>query len=152
VDIGSQILIRFAQAQSDRENAIREEMVKSVYDFLVLDGIGKVGAAVTAKVGGMAGSVVRTRWGWSGQAKYNAALRQIATESKAAITHMDVQGIVPTQAEAEALITQSGGQILRVDEGHLPGGVSTHTFPHINYTTKGGTKATVQIQKVETVK
>lgn len=89
-----------------------------------------------------------TRWGWSGQQKYRAAVRLIGTEAKTAITHLDVFGKVPTQAEALELIEQARGLVNRIEEAHLPGGVSTHTFPHINYTTRGGTKATVRITEV----
>ncbi len=50
-------------------------------------------------------------------------------------------------------IRESGGKITRVEtEGHPPGGVSKHTYPHINYETASGAKGTIQIQppKVQT--
>jgi hypothetical protein len=56
-----------------------------------------------------------------------------------------LRGKIPTYDEAVRLIKDVGGTILRVEE-HAPGGRSTHTYPHINYTTADGLKATVQIQ------
>jgi hypothetical protein len=46
------------------------------------------------------------------------------------------------------MIEESGGTIDRIEEGHGAGSVSPHDYPHINYTTASGLKATVQIQKV----
>jgi hypothetical protein len=89
-----------------------------------------------------------TQWGWRGTAKYRTAVKLIGTEAKNAVTHLDVLGKVPTQAEALELIEKAGGVVNRIEEAHLPGGVSTHTFPHINYTTRGGTRGTVRITEV----
>jgi hypothetical protein len=88
-----------------------------------------------------------TPWGWTRGAKHRAAVRQIGMESADAITHQDIGGIVPTQSQALDLISRAGGTVERIDPaGHPPGGISTHTAPHINYTTKGGTKSTVIIR------
>lgn len=96
---------------------------------------------------GTVGALSKTRWGWEEGAKHRAAVRQVGMESKRPVTHTRVGGVVPTQDEAIALIRAAGGKVERIDiEGHAPGGISTHTTPHINYTTKGGTKATVVIQ------
>ena len=59
---------------------------------------------------------------------------------------MDVGEIVPTVDEAADLITQGKGIIDRIEDAHPPGGESTHTYPHINYTTASGKKGTVRVQ------
>ncbi len=53
----------------------------------------------------------------------------------------------PTEAEARQLIKDAGGTPMGPVEAHEPGGVSTHTEPHINYTLGDGTKGTIQVQK-----
>jgi RHS repeat-associated protein len=110
------------------------------------------GAAGLARAGAHAAEerVVRrlTRWGWEGSAKHRAAIRELAQESRKALTHETVGGLVPTAAEAEQLIVRGGGRVLRVEQ-HAPGGVSTHTYPHINYVTKGGTKSTIRVQSID---
>jgi hypothetical protein len=46
--------------------------------------------------------------------------------------------------------TSQVGQIrLTKREGHAVGGVSEHTYPHINYTTPSGAKATVRVESVK---
>jgi hypothetical protein len=54
-------------------------------------------------------------------------------------------GTIPTQEEAVRMIAHNGGSIDRIEEGHAPGGVSPHTYDHINYTTSSGNRATVQV-------
>jgi hypothetical protein len=59
-------------------------------------------------------------------------------------THRTIQGKVPTQDEAIRLIRAARGKITEIEpSGHPEGGVSTHTYPHINYTINGA-KATVE--------
>ena len=82
-----------------------------------------------------------TRWGWSGTAKWRAARDLL----NVAGTHEEVLKIVPTEAEARELIKAGGGAVERVEEGHSASGVSPHTYPHINYVTHAGEKATVRI-------
>jgi hypothetical protein len=54
---------------------------------------------------------------------------------------------VPTYAEAEALIAEAGGTIVRVEGPHAAGGVAGHiNFNHINYTTAGGVRSHLAIQ------
>jgi len=81
-----------------------------------------------------------TRWGWKGGAKWRAAL-QVLTKPG---THELLAGIVPTVEEATEMIEQTGGTIDRIEQ-HVPGGVSPHTYPHINYTTAEGEKAAVKV-------
>jgi RHS repeat-associated protein len=54
-------------------------------------------------------------------------------------------GTIPTQAEAEAIIQQAKGKVLRVQEGHHPA-ASTHTYRHINFQTASGCKGAIQIK------
>jgi hypothetical protein len=84
-----------------------------------------------------------TQWGWSNSPSYRAARAQ----ADQAGTHETLNGKVPTKEEAIRMIEENGGRIDRLDyEGHPPGGVSDHTYPHINYTTSSGVKATVRVQ------
>jgi RHS repeat-associated protein len=85
-----------------------------------------------------------TQWGWTGSPAWRAAVREISEPGD----HPTVQGKIPTYEEAVRLIRAAGGKIDRVEEAHPADGVSTHTYPHINYTTADGLKATVQIQSV----
>jgi RHS repeat-associated protein len=114
-----------------------------------LVGVGKVAAEgaseAAAKSAAKATGRKLTRWGWEEGAKHRTAVKQLAKESLSPITHESVGGIIPTAEEATEMIGKGGGKVLRVEAGHAPA-VSTHTYPHINYVTKGGTKATVRIQ------
>jgi RHS repeat-associated protein len=105
------------------------------------------GAAKDLVSGGPSSEAVTpfmTTWGWSGSPAYNDAVNEL----RQAGTHETLGGKVPTQAEASKMIEESGGTVDRIEEGHGPGSVSTHSYPHINYTTASGLKATVQIQQV----
>ena len=59
-----------------------------------------------------------------------------------------LKGGVPTQQEALDLIKEAGGEVIRVDLGHSPGGVSTHTYPHIHYKINGSEKNVIRIIEV----
>lgn len=72
-----------------------------------------------------------TQWGRSGSKSYRDAVKEL----EQAGTHDSLGGKVPTREEATRMIEESGGKVDRQDAGHAPGGVSTHTEPHINYTT-----------------
>jgi RHS repeat-associated protein len=85
---------------------------------------------------------VMTQWGWSGTKPYTDAVKQL----KQAGTHENLGGKVPTREEATRMIEESRGTVDRQDAGHAPGGVSTHTEPHINYYTEAGQKATVIVK------
>jgi RHS repeat-associated protein len=84
-----------------------------------------------------------TQWGWNGTKPYTDAVKQL----EQAGTHETLNGKVPTRAEATRMIEESGGKVERQDAGHAPGGVSTHTEPHINYTTVNNAKATVIVRE-----
>ena len=84
----------------------------------------------------------KTSWGWSGSSGFRKALDELKTAG----THEKLNGEVPTRAEANSMIRQIGGRVDRNDVGHEPGGVSPHTEPHVNYTTPGGQKATVNVR------
>ncbi len=90
---------------------------------------------------------IMTKWGWDNSLPYTKAWKQLQQPG----THEMVNGRVPTREEAIGLIEKSGGKIERIEEGHSSEGPSTHTGPHINYTTAGkrpfgGNKATVIVQ------
>jgi hypothetical protein len=58
---------------------------------------------------------------------------------------MDIDGKVPTQEEAVAMILESGGEIVRIEDAHAIGGDSTHTFPHINFKAANGARVAIRI-------
>jgi hypothetical protein len=80
--------------------------------------------------------------GWRGDSAWRANQRDLASGG----TWERLRGGIPTAQEAAALIEEGGGTIVRIDPAHPVGGVSTHTYPHINYTTTSGTRGTVRIQ------
>ena len=89
-----------------------------------------------------AGAAVKlTRWGYEGSSKFRAAVATLRQSGD----HLDLADIVPTRAEAERLIHAAGGAIERIERAHV---VRGHPFPHINYITSAGEKATVQVQSV----
>jgi hypothetical protein len=45
------------------------------------------------------------------------------------------------------MVQEAGGTVQRNDPGHEPGGVSSHTEPHVNYTTVSGKKAMVNVRE-----
>ena len=103
-------------------------------DVLALDKETR-GQSIVPLVAGAA-ATLKTPWGWKGQERYNKVVEQL----KQAGTHETLDGTVPTREEAVRMIEESGGRVLRVEEGHPPGR-STHNDPHINYyTAKDGPK------------
>jgi len=92
--------------------------------------------------GAPAVAVFWTSWGWSGTAAYNKAKNEL----RQAKTHEELNGKTPTREEATRMIEEIGGKVNRQDPAHPAGGDSTHTEPHINYTTPSGEKATVYVK------
>jgi hypothetical protein len=87
-----------------------------------------------------------TRWGWAGQAKYQNAVRAVRDAGdNATLGADDLGGILPTRQEAERLIAESGGRVLRIERPHAGLG---HKVPHINYRTASGREATIEVQSV----
>ena len=84
-----------------------------------------------------------TTWGWSDSPPYIKARNQLNTPG----THETLNGKVPTRSEANRMIEEAGGTVVRNDPGHPPGGVSGHEQPHVNYYTAGGKKATVIVRE-----
>lgn len=93
------------------------------------------------------------QFGWRNGGKWREAVKEL----RGAGDHPTVAGKVPTREEATEMIQQGGGTIQRGGFGdpdmqpgerfgHAPGGDSNHTYPHINYTTSSGVKATVKVQ------
>jgi hypothetical protein len=99
-------------------------------------------------LGGGALNPVKTQWGWTGQNAWRSAVREVEAGGANGILRA-VGNKVPTYEEAVMLIEQARGTIQRVEGPHAVGGVAAHIdFPHINYTTPGGTKAHLQIQSL----
>ncbi|HWW16044.1 MAG TPA: RHS repeat-associated core domain-containing protein [Candidatus Dormibacteraeota bacterium] len=94
-------------------------------------------------------AAMKTQWGWSGQQSYNEAkdlLNEVNTP-QGTVDRTSLNGKVPTEEEAVKMIEDAGGEVRDVERvGHAEGGVTPHTYPHINYTTASGVKGTVAIQ------
>ncbi len=83
---------------------------------------------------------VRTPWGWTGSPSWRRAVGVDDIPG----THEDVLGIIPTATQAIALIEAGGGELTRPPEqAHEP--PNPHTYPHINYQTSTGERATLRI-------
>jgi hypothetical protein len=91
------------------------------------------------------GKPIMTQWGWQNSPAWRQAANTLDNAGQNT-TILDLGGNVPTEEEATTMIEANGGTVVRVDPAHPEGGVSTHTYPHINYTTSSGNRATVQIQ------
>lgn len=78
--------------------------------------------------------------GWRGDQGWRDAVKMVGKGG----TIDNIGGQVPTQEEAETLIKESGGKVVRTEGPHDP--PNPHTYDHINYTTESGTKGTIQIQ------
>lgn len=88
-----------------------------------------------------------TRWGWSGSAKYQSALDAVdGAGSRATLGADELGGILPTRQEAERMIADTGGRVVRVERGHTSG--RGHATPHINYETSSGNRATILVENV----
>ena len=88
-----------------------------------------------------AAAPIMTPWGWNGTPPYQQALKELEQPG----THETLNGRVPMRGEAERMIKDSGGRVLRAEPPHRPGR-STHNYYHINYETAGGEQATVKVQ------
>ncbi|GAA5533983.1 hypothetical protein [Deinococcus aluminii] len=84
-----------------------------------------------------------TRWGYTGTSGYNNAVRAIRSNSG---TLESVNGIRPSRQEAENLIAQAGGKVLRVERGHSD--PNPHNYPHINYSIDGKNVLTIRVEGV----
>jgi hypothetical protein len=49
-------------------------------------------------------------------------------------------------SQTDLQYTQAGAKTKEISLGHPPGGVSSHTYAHINFFTKEGIKGTIQIK------
>ncbi len=78
--------------------------------------------------------------GWRGDKVWKKNVKKV--EEGGTIKELD--GGIPSEEEAIALINESGGIVLRIEEAHpYP---NPHNFRHINYTTFFGGKGTIQIK------
>jgi RHS repeat-associated protein len=77
--------------------------------------------------------------GWRG----DRAWRKAAKEVDKGGTIRSIDGVVPTKEEALRLINDAKGTVQRIEGPHLT--PNPHNFNHINFTTRGGSKGTIQI-------
>ena len=81
--------------------------------------------------------------GWKGDKVWRENIKLVENGG----TIERVNGEIISQSDAETLIKESKGTILRVEAGHMKGN-NPHKFPHINYITHDGKKGTIRIQEV----
>jgi RHS repeat-associated protein len=94
--------------------------------------------------GGRTGSIVpKTRWGYKGTSSYSKVVNEVRYNQN---TLEEVGGVIPTRQEAEQLIADAGGQVLRVERGHPT--PNPHNYPHINYTIDGKHVVTIRVEGV----
>ena len=109
-----------------------------LYDELFPSGPFEDGSGAAQAV-----APVMTTFGWSGSKPYTDAAKQL----EQAGTHESLNGKVPTREEATRMIEERGGKVIRSEGAHGADSVSTHNYPHINYETPSGLKATVRVQE-----
>jgi len=80
--------------------------------------------------------------GWHGDSTWKGNVKTVKNGG----TIESLNGGIPTEAEAKQLIDEAGGKVVRVQPAHPEGGISTHTYNHINYTTASGARATIRIK------
>ncbi len=80
--------------------------------------------------------------GWEGDADWRANVKTVREGGDI----MELKGGIPTQAQAEKLVIQSKGTLIRAEGAHLP--PNPHTFPHINYLTYSGNKGMIRLDYV----
>jgi RHS repeat-associated protein len=81
----------------------------------------------------------KSPWGWSGSRSYRAAVSAVDEGG----TLRGVSGIVPSRSQGVQLIEDARGRVLRIEGPHEP--PNPHQFPHINYSTSGGSRGTLEI-------
>jgi RHS repeat-associated protein len=82
---------------------------------------------------------IQTPWGWSGQASFKAAAKELQKGG----TIRDIGGRIPTEKQAELLLREAKCTPLRIEGPHpYP---NPHGFWHINYSTPSGARGTIQI-------
>lgn len=80
--------------------------------------------------------------GWKGDKTWRENVNTVQDGG----TITELSGGVPTQNQGIELIHQAGGEVIRIEDAHLP--PNPHTFPHINYIV-GKIKGTLQILALE---
>jgi RHS repeat-associated protein len=141
----------YGKSGSDLDKLSNRQII-SLYEQVQLDAQhGNVLTGTPPNVGTAPAGPMRTQWGWSGQQSYNAVVRKLnvpnTPEGTVNITEQELGGRLPTREEALRMIQDAGGRVLRDVETHPPGGVSTHTYPHINYETANGIKGAIKVQQ-----
>lgn len=97
-------------------------------------------------------SPILTRFGYTGSRQYRSVVDTVRTNSNTIteiIVGRDSLGrtisAIPNRQEAERLIAEAGGRVLRVERAHPAPG---HTYPHINYTIDGKHVVTIRVEGV----
>ena len=91
--------------------------------------MGTVGMVQSRGIGGV---------GWRGDATWRASVANVQGGGDIRLR------TTPTRQEAVDLLTKAGANVLRIEPGHQ-GGRSTHTYPHINFTTANGGRGSIEI-------
>jgi hypothetical protein len=141
-------------AQGELEISLLIVTLPSGSKFALEGGVWKNTAtkveATAAERAAIRAAPVKTQWGWTNSNSWRAAAKEVGSAGEGGILR-SVGGKVPTYEEGARLIEEAGGKIVRVEGPHPPGGVAGNIdFPHINYTTAGGTKGHLQIQQLPT--
>lgn len=77
--------------------------------------------------------------GWEGDGTWRANVKRVGEGG----TITELKEGIPTQTQAEKLILQSKGTLLRAEAAHaLP---NPHIYSHINYVTSSGVRSTLRI-------
>ena len=80
--------------------------------------------------------------GWEGDSTWRANVKRVSQGGDI----LELKGGIPTQTQAEKLIQQAKGVLLRAENAHLP--PNPHIFPHINYLTAHGKKGMIRLVSV----
>ncbi|MCD0177263.1 hypothetical protein IHN32_15055 [Deinococcus sp. 14RED07] len=88
-----------------------------------------------------------TRWGYTGTKDYDAVVNAVKTNTDTLQTvGAGKNAVIATRQEAEKLIADAGGRVLRVERGHAA--PNPHDYPHINYTIDGKNVLTIRVEGV----
>ena len=79
--------------------------------------------------------------GWKGDRKWRENVETVRNGGDI----LELNGGIPSGAEARELITQAGGTVGAYHDAHAVGGVSTHVYNHIHYLTANLVRSAIQV-------
>ena len=79
--------------------------------------------------------------GWRGDQNWKHNVKIVADGGDI----LELNGGIPTGEEARALISEAKGILGAYHNAHALGGISTHTYNHIHYTTATGLRSAIQV-------